>query len=120
MDLDKTTPFARFASPLRQLGFKKQWDSRGGGVRTAQWSRDEPDGRTLLCQIWGDGRHRINHEWVGCSDTAPTDFTTEDGLAAAIQRETTRTDSRYRDPNNHHVPAAKDFLLARQGPKINA
>jgi len=108
------TAFMVFAPLLRRAGFRKKWASRAGGARVAEWCREEPDGRTLVCQIWEDGRHRLNHEWCGCSDTRPTDFKTEDELAAAIQRETTRGDSRYRDPNNHHVPSARDFLQAKQ------
>lgn len=106
--------FALFAPALRRARFRKTWDSRSGGTRVAEWQRDEPDGRTLLCQIWADGRHRLSHEWVGCSDTTPTGFQTETELRAAIQCETTRVDSHYRDPNNHHAPGAKEFLLARQ------
>lgn len=108
------SPFARFAWPLRQAGFRKTWETRSGGARMCEWRREQPDGRTLVCQIWEDSRHRISHEWVGCSDTTPTNFTTEAELTAAIDREATRTDGRYRDPNKHHVPAAREFLLARQ------
>lgn len=109
-----TTQFALFAPILRRLRFSKIWDSRSGGIRVAEWRRDEPDGRTLLCQIGDTGSHRLSHEWVGCGDTAPTYFNTESQLALAIQCETTRTDSRYRNPNNHHVLSAKNFLLERQ------
>lgn len=110
------TAFALFAWPLRRAGFRKTWDSRSGGVRIIEWRRDDSDGRTLVCQIWADGKHRINHEWVGCSDTLPTDFTDKAGLALAIEHEATRTDGYYRDPNNHNVPSARAFLLARQSP----
>jgi hypothetical protein len=109
-----STAFALFAPILRRAGFRKSWDSRSGGTRVAEWRREELDGRTLLCQIWEDGRHRLNHEWLGCSDTRPTDFETEAGLATAIQHETTRADSRYRDPNNHYTPGARDRLLEIQ------
>jgi hypothetical protein len=108
------TAFAQFAMPLRRAGFRKTWDSRSGGTRVAEWRREEGDGRTLLCQISADGAHRVNHEWCGCCDTAPTDFRTEAEFTAAIAHEATRLDSRYRDPNNHHVPSSKAFLLARQ------
>lgn len=108
------TPFRRFAPCLRRVGFRKKWDSRAGGVRVAEWTREEPDGRTLVCQLWADGQHRISHEWVGCTNTHPTDFEDEDGLAIAIHHEATRTDNHYRDPNNHYVPFAREFLLARR------
>lgn len=120
MNAGQKTPFAQFAPLLRRDGFRKIWDSRAGGVRVIEWRREQPDGRTLICQIWSDGHHRISHAWVGCSDTKPTDFDTEAGLAAAIQHESTRTDGWFRDPNNHHVLSAREFLLARQGAAANA
>ncbi len=110
---DKTT-FGRFAWPLRRAGFRKTWDSRAGGARMVEYRRDDPDGRTLICQLWDDGRHRISHNWLGCSKTVPSGFTTEDELTLAVEREATRTDSHYRDPDNHHAPGAREFLLARQ------
>lgn len=108
------TTFGLFAWPLRRAGFRKTWATRSGGARMVEWRRDDPDGRTLVCQLWEDGNHTISHEWVGCSDTHPTGFTTETGLTAAIEREATRTDGRYRDPANHHVLSARAFLVARQ------
>lgn len=108
------TAFEQFAPLLRRAGFRKKWDSRSGGVRVSSWLRQEPDGRTLDCQIWSDGQHGLSHNWVGCSNTPPTDFTTEGELAIAIRHEATRTDNTYRDPNNHHVPSARAFLLSRQ------
>ncbi len=105
--------FAKFAPLLRKAKFRKTWTSRAGGVRIDEWKREEPDGRTLVCQLWADGEHRINHEWVGCSDTVPTDFADEQGFAAAVQRESTRTDGRYRDPDNHHHEPSRAFLRAK-------
>lgn len=94
--------FARFAPLLRRAGFRKEYDSRSGGCRTVEWTRQEPDGRLLNCQLWADGGHRVSHSWIGCSDTLPTSFRTEKGLADAIERERTRIDSRYRDPGRAH------------------
>ena len=119
-DTPARTAFELFAPLLIRARFRKTWDSRSGGVRVIEWRRDESDGRTLVCQIWADGKHRISHEWVGCSDTAPTDFETEAGLATAIQHETARTDGKYRDPSSHHYPPARDFLLAKQAEAISA
>jgi hypothetical protein len=89
------TAFARFAPLLRKAGFRKAWDSRGGGVRVVEWEKVCPDGRTLKCQIWADGNHRISHEWKGCMDTLPTDFTDEGGLYVAMLKESNRIDSRH-------------------------
>lgn len=109
-----STAFARFSGPLRRAGFRKTWESRAGGVRVVEWRREERDGRTLVCQVWADGGHRISHEWLGCSDTLPTEFFDEAGMTAAIEREASRTDGSYRDPNNHHAPGAREALLAKQ------
>ena len=106
--------FARFAPLLRREGFRKTWTSKAGGARTDEWRRDEPDGRTLIAQLWEDGGHRLNHEWAGCSNTAPTDFKTENQLRAAIKVETTRLDSRYANPDNHHVPGKRWELAAKR------
>lgn len=110
----RPTAFEIFSRPLLRLAFRKKWDSRAGGVRVSEWKREEEDGRTLVCQIWEDGKCRLSHEWLGCSDTVPTDFSDEEELVKAIEYETIRKDSRYRDPNNHHVPEAREFLLRKQ------
>ena len=102
--------YAKFSPLLRREGFRKTYASTAGGVGMREWKRDEPDGRTLVVQLWGDGRHRISHEWLGCSSTRPTDFTDEANIFDAIERERTRTDSKYRDPANHHAPGAREFL----------
>lgn len=106
--------FANFAWPLRRAGFRKIWDSRSGGIRVAEWRREDPDGRTLVCQIWEDGKHRVSNEWVGCTDTAPTEFTNEAEMTIAVEREATRLDNKYRDPNKHYAQKARAYLSAKQ------
>lgn len=108
------TVFALFAPLLRRARFRKTWDTRAGGLRTTEWRREEPDGRTLVCHISEDGQHSLSHSWLGCGDTMPTYFKAPEDLAAAIESETTRADSRYRDPDNHYAPGARDFLLSKR------
>lgn len=108
------SPFALYARKLRPNGFRKDWESRAGGSRVTEWKRDEPDGRTIRVQIWDDGGHRVNHEWIGCSDTTPTPFYSVESLWIAIEHESTRLDSRYRDPRNHHTPGSREILEAKQ------
>lgn len=93
------TPFEIFAPELRKLGFRKEWSSVAGGVRVHQWRRDDKEElRTVIVQIWGDPQfaHRASHEHCGCDDTYPTDFTTVDGLKAAVAHEAARMDSEFR------------------------
>jgi hypothetical protein len=108
------SPFAAFAPILRRLGFRKTWESVAGGMSLREWKRDEPDGRVLVLQLWESGRHRISHDWCGCSDTTPTGFKTEAELHTAIEHERARMDSKFANPDNHHAPGAREFLLSKQ------
>lgn len=99
---------------LRKSRFKKTWTTRAGDCRMDEWKREEPDGRTLICQLWHDGAHRMTHEWCGCSDTKPTSFVNEQQLEAAIVHESTRKDSKFSDPTQHYHLPAREFLLRKQ------
>lgn len=109
-----TSTYARFAPLLRRLGFRKTYSSTAGGQGMREWKREEPDGRTLVVQLWGSGQHRISHDWVGCSDTRPTSFADEGGMVEAIEIERARADSKYGDPLAHHYLPARKFLQERQ------
>lgn len=105
--------FARFAPLLRRERFRLTYSSRSnGGFR--EWKRDEPDGRTLVVQLWASGEHRIAHEWEGCMDTPPTSFSDESNVFDAIERERTRADSTYRDPAAHHYEPARKSIASKQ------
>lgn len=102
--------FAQWAPVLRRLGFRKQWDSRWGGVRQAAWTRSEADGRQIEVRLCESGRHSAHHSWEGCSDTVPTGWQNEQELHAAIEHERTRMDGTYSDPAAHSYAPARERL----------
>jgi hypothetical protein len=106
--------FILFTRLLREAGFRKTYQSRAGGAEIREWRREDADGRTLVCQLWQGGNHRITHEWCGCSNTPPTLFNDKLGFRDAILREALRTDGKYRDPMSHHDLPAQEFLMKRR------
>lgn len=48
--------YAKFSSALRKLGFKKELDSRAGGVRTTIFKKQVGERRRVNVQIWGARR----------------------------------------------------------------
>lgn len=89
------TERAIYGPALRKLGFKKVWHTTSGGQATTQYDKRLADGRELHVQIWADGGHRVSHSFNGCSDTTPTDFRLKPQMSDAIDKESTRTDSKY-------------------------
>ena len=73
-------------------------DSKGGGIRCVSYRKTFP-GRILIIQLWGDLNHRVVFRnlirdkkagWYPGQATLPTDFTTPEGMVAAIEIETKR------------------------------
>lgn len=91
---------SRFIRQLRKLGFTVDFDTCAGGTRTIQFGKLVDTRRKVIVQLWGDGGHRATHEFKGCSDTRPTDFTALDGMDSAIKQESTRTDGKYCIPGS--------------------
>jgi len=81
---------------LRQNGFKRTYLSKAGGGKLVEYEKDLGR-RKVKMQIWYGGAvmFRVSSEFCGCSDTAPTQFTTYREMAQAIGYESTRTDSKY-------------------------
>lgn len=87
-----------FIGSLRRMGFTKDYDSRAGGVRCAQFSKFYGQ-RRVEVQLWGDGKHRATNmiytdkkKRCGRMSTTPTEFNTVTGMAHAIVREQSRED----------------------------
>lgn len=88
--------YSQWSLIFRGLGFKKEWDTRAGGQRAVQFNKKiEGTTRTLQIQWWEDEQHRVSSEFNGCADTRPIDFDTVSSLLAAIEFESSRTDSKY-------------------------
>ena len=84
-------PFKEFAPLLRARGFHKGWSTRHRDGRVDEWRRFG-NRRTLIAQLWSDGRHRMTHAIDGHETTPPTDFTNEAELDRALLHERTRQD----------------------------
>lgn len=95
-----TKKIRHLALVLTKQKFIKNWGTTYGGIYTAQYSKPYGPRRTVVIQLWGDGKHRACHEFRGCSDTAPTEFHTAMGMLAAITYEATRMDSKYAMPGS--------------------
>lgn len=84
-------------SALRDAGFRKESDNKGGGVRRVDYTKVIPDKsetpkgfREVTVQLWGDGNHRVVTMLNGRSNGTPTGFTSTTDLPKAIQRESTK------------------------------
>lgn len=95
-----------FIGSLHRMGFAKDYDTKAGGERTVQFSKDHGN-RHLEVQLSGDGKHRATHLLNGRMSTHPTEFNTVTGMAHAIVREQCRTD---------HPPAGGHNGYACAGP----
>lgn len=87
-------PRGPFARMLRSLGFERRTSSR-----EPIFFELDAGYRRVTVQLWKDGRHRASHMLLnpldprlGRGSTFPTEFTTVDGLLAAIVRELSRAD----------------------------
>lgn len=83
-----------YAAALKSMGFRKEWETRGGGIRTIQYRRVAND-RTISVQLWEDGKHRATHGINGCEMTTPSGFRSIYGMRKSVMREAARTDNRY-------------------------
>lgn len=86
----------QFCAALRKDGFTMLYRDRSGGCTVTEFEKRSTD-RKVSVQLWGDGKHRASHmrrinnddrRW--CGKTEPTDFTTLDGMSAAITFEFAR------------------------------
>ncbi len=84
--------FAKFAPLLRKRGFKKDWDSRSGGIRIVEWVKHVGE-RKIRVQVWAHGTHRASHSIRGRATTYPTQFVDEVTLCDALSREENRRDN---------------------------
>lgn len=85
-----------FITTLKFLAFMTDYDGRGGGVRTIQFSKSIAPKRKLIVQLHSNGLHRAFHEYDGVMTTEPTSFTTGPLMLVAILHEATRDDNRRR------------------------
>lgn len=83
-----------------KLGFKKDFTSKSGGTTLKVYTKSINRRRTVTLQFWGSGMNRASSEFLGCSDTAPTEFTDLDGLHDAVAHESVRLDSKYAQPGS--------------------
>lgn len=95
---DKVSPGPELWLALRKAGFVRSYRSEAGGGKIIAYTKRIDPRRSLTCQIWYDGCYRISSDFNGCSDTAPTEFTTLSGMSQAIDFESTRTDSKWALP----------------------
>ena len=84
--------FEKFAPLLRKRGFKKDWDSRAGGIRIAGWTKHAGE-REVRVQIWADGNHRVSHSIRNRATTHPTQFNDEASMDDALSWEENRRDN---------------------------
>jgi hypothetical protein len=96
---EKSPSIKVFAAELRSAGFKKDWDSKAGGGRTVQYSKEIKDStqkkngsRKIEVQLNDDGKHRVSNMLNGRGITTPTDFHSMKGMQRAIDYESRRTD----------------------------
>ena len=87
--------FAMWSKALRKRGFKLDYDSKSGGIRTTIFAKRIDVRRVVSVQLWGDDNNRACIAFDGCSDTTPTGFTTIEEMDKAITHESTRTDGKY-------------------------
>lgn len=92
---DMNVPYRKWSYLLRGLGFTMDWNSVAGGCRVTEFIKQFDERRKVAVQIWATGSHRASHSFHGCSDTKPTDFTTIEGMLAAIKHESIRKDGKY-------------------------
>jgi hypothetical protein len=85
-----------------QGGWVKQFDSSAGGIRTVCFEKTVTARRTLVLQLWGDGEHRVSFFHNKRMATLPTDFSTPEGMLAAIKVESRRAPAA---PVKHSVRA---------------
>lgn len=102
-----------FILALRRAGFAKTLDSRAGGCRVAIFEKQVDERRRIYVQLWGDGRHRASHGIGGRETTRPTRFTTIDGMHAAIQCETLRTDNLALTDETYRYRRALERITAK-------
>lgn len=114
--------FKDFIETLVANGFRK---AEGSDGYCWIFKKQVANDRVVDVQIWNDGAHRASHMLRGCGSTPPTDFTTIDGMLAAIQHETTRTDQKvFLPPGSplHFVETRMDevsALAAQVGVSVN-
>jgi hypothetical protein len=86
-----------FINVLRkQGGWKLDYDSRAGGDRVRQFSKQVTKTRTVELQFWSSGLQRATFMESGRMSTPPTEFTTPDSMLAAIVQESKRAPAPYR------------------------
>src|SRR5277367_2191244 len=79
-----------YTNVLRKLGgWVKDYESYAGGCRIVIFTK-EIRKRTLILQLWGDGKHRVTFSLKGRECTVPTDFQDVNGMIEAILIETIR------------------------------
>lgn len=80
-----------FTDALRKNGvWRKDYDSRSGGVRVVQFVRRVNLHRFLELQLWDGGQHRISFMEDGRMSTPPTPFKTVPEMLKAIEIESVK------------------------------
>jgi hypothetical protein len=84
-----------FIYELHRRGFIKTDEFGPKNDMTRIYGKQISEHRLVEVELWRDGRHRAIHSWDGCSDTVPTEFETMEEMIRAIEKESTRTDSKW-------------------------
>ena len=106
MQVNQVKPGRILWYALRERGFRRTWDTSAGGERMVEYTKQIDERRTLSMQIWYGGTNRISSSFVGCGDTAPTEFASYVDMDKAILHESTRMDGKYAFPGTTALEAA--------------
>lgn len=82
-------------SELRKCGFRRKYVMHSDGGKLMVYMKKVSTSRELELQAWSDGLFRISSSFNGCCDTVPTMFRSVRALYKAIEKESTRTDSKF-------------------------